>query len=146
MATHAERRVLPYTPKQMFALVADVERYPEFLPWCRASRITRREGDVLYADLVIGFKMFRERFTSKVTMAPSSIIKVDYIKGPMRHLNNHWRFEPHDDGCLIDFYVDFEFHSAFLERAIGLLFHEASRRMVSAFETRAKKLYGAPRK
>ena len=142
MATHAERRALPYTPAQMYALVADVERYPEFLPWCRAARITRRDGDVLYADLVIGFKMFRERFSSKITLSPPDSVHVDYIKGPMRHLNNHWRFEPHEKGCVIDFRVDFEFRSALLQSAIGLLFNEAVRRMVAAFEARAKALYG----
>ena len=143
MATHAERRALPYTSEQMYALVADVERYPEFLPWCRAARITRRDGDVLYADLVIGFKVFRERFTSKVTLSPPDSVHVEYIKGPMRHLNNHWRFEPHDKGCIIDFYVDFEFRSALLQAAIGLLFNEAVRRMVAAFEARARVLYGS---
>ena len=143
MATHAERRALPYTPEQMYALVADVGRYPEFLPWCRAARVTLRDGDVLHADLVIGFKIFRERFTSKVTLSPPDRIHVEYIKGPMRHLNNHWRFEPHDKGCIIDFYVDFEFRSALLQGAIGLLFNEAVRRMVAAFETRAKALYGS---
>ncbi len=142
MATHAERRVLSYSPAQMYALVADVERYPEFLPWCRAARITRRDGDVLYADLVIGFKMFRERFSSKVTLSPPDSVHVDYIKGPMRHLNNHWRFEPHEKGCVIDFQVDFEFRSKLLQSAIGLLFNEAVRRMVAAFEARAKALYG----
>ena len=142
MATHAERRALPYTPEQMYALVADIERYPDFLPWCRAARITRREGDVLYADLIIGFKIFRERFTSKVTLSPPDSVHVDYVKGPMRHLNNQWHFEPHDDGCVIDFHVDFEFRSRLLQGAIGLLFNEATRRMVSAFETRAKALYG----
>ena len=146
MATHAERRALPYTQEQMYALVADVERYPEFLPWCRAARITRRDGDVLYADLVIGFKVFRERFTSKVTLSPPDSVHVEYIKGPMRHLNNHWRFEPHDKGCIIDFYVDFEFRSALLQAAIGLLFNEAVRRMVAAFEARARVLYGSPTK
>ncbi len=143
MATHAERRALPYTPDQMYALVADIERYPDFLPWCRAARITRREGDVLYADLIIGFKIFRERFTSKVTLSPPDSVHVDYVKGPMRHLNNHWHFEPHDDGCVIDFHVDFEFRSRLLQGAVGLLFNEAVRRMVSAFETRAKALYGS---
>ena len=142
MATHAERRALSYTPDQMFALVADVEHYPDFLPWCRAARITRRDGNVIHADLVIGFKMFRERFSSKVTLIPPHQIHVDYVKGPMRHLNNHWRFEPHEKGCLIDFHVDFELRSALLDAAIGLLFHEAARRMVSAFEARAKALYG----
>ncbi len=146
MATHAERRALPYTQEQMYALVADVERYPEFLPWCRAARITRRDGDVLYADLVIGFKVFRERFTSKVTLNPPDSVHVEYINGPMRHLNNHWRFEPHDKGCIIDFYVDFEFRSALLQAAIGLLFNEAVRRMVAAFEARARVLYGSPAK
>jgi coenzyme Q-binding protein COQ10 len=144
MATHAERRALPYTPDQMYALVVDIERYPDFLPWCRAARITRRDGDVLYADLVIGFRMFRERFSSKVSLSPPHSIHVDYIKGPMRHLNNHWRFEPREDGCLIDFHVDFELRSAILDRAIGMLFHEAARRMVSAFEKRARAIYGPP--
>ena len=142
MATHAEHRTLSYTPEQIYALVADIERYPEFLPWCRAARVTERDGNVIHADLVIGFKIFRERFTSKVTLTPPHEIHVDYVKGPMRHLNNRWHFEPHDKGCQIDFYVDFEFRSALLQAAIGLLFHEAVRRMVSAFETRAKALYG----
>ncbi len=144
MATHAERRALPYTPQQMYALVADIDRYPDFLPWCIAARVTRRDGDVIYADIVIGFKMFRERFSSKVTLRPPDSIQVDYIKGPMRYLNNHWRFEPHGQGCLIDFYVDFEFRSTLLQGVIGLLFNEAARLMVSAFEARAKALYGSP--
>ena len=142
MATHAEKRVLPYGPEQLFDLVADIERYPEFLPWCRAARITRREGDVLHADLVIGFKVFRERFTSKVTLRKPDAVDVQYVTGPMRYLNNHWRFAPHERGCLIDFYIDFEFRSAIVQRVIGVLFNEAARRMVSAFEARAKQLYG----
>ena len=144
MATHAEKRVLPYSPEQLFDLVADIERYPEFLPWCRAARITRREGDVVYADLVIGFKVFRERFTSKVTLCKPNAVDVQYVTGPMRYLNNHWRFVPHERGCLIDFYIDFEFRSAIVQRVIGVLFNEAARRMVSAFEARAKQLYGPP--
>ena len=144
MPTHAEKRVLPYAPEQLYGLVADVERYPEFLPWCRAARVTRREENVVYADLIIGFKVFRERFTSKVTLDPPAAIGVQYVKGPMRHLNNQWRFEPHPEGCLIDFYVEFEFRSALLQRVIGVLFNEAVRRMVSAFEARARALYGAP--
>ena len=144
MPTHAEKRVLPYAPEQLYGLVADVERYPEFLPWCRAARVTRREENVVYADLIIGFKVFRERFTSKVTLDPPAAIGMQYVKGPMRHLNNQWRFEPHPEGCLIDFYVEFEFRSALLQRVIGVLFNEAVRRMVSAFEARARALYGAP--
>ncbi len=145
MSSHAEQRVLPYTPDQLFELVADVERYPEFLPWCRASRVTRREGEVIHADLVIGFKLFRERFTSKVTLDRPDRIDVEYIEGPMRRLVNHWRFIAQDDGgTMIDFYVDFEFRSVILQLAIGALFNEAVRRMVSAFETRAHAIYGSP--
>ena len=145
MPTHAEQRVLPYAPAQLFDLVAAVDKYPEFLPWCRAARITKREGDVITADLVIGFKVFRERFTSKVTLDRPDRIDVVYVKGPMRHLNNHWRFIAQDDGgTMIDFYVDFEFRSAILQKAIGALFNEAVRRMVAAFEARAHAIYGSP--
>ena len=143
MPTHAEKRVLPYTPEQLFDLVATVERYPEFLPWCLASRITRREENVIYADLVIGFRMARERFSSKVTLHHPDRIDVKYLKGPMRYLNNHWRFTPRENGgCLVDFYVDFEFRSVVLQKLIGVLFNEAVRRMVDAFDARARDLYG----
>lgn len=146
MPTHAERRVLPYRPEQLFDLVADIERYPEFLPWCIAARIKRREGDVILADLVIGFKMIRERFTSRVRLdRPNLRIDVAYTEGPFRYLNNHWIFEPAPhDSCLLDFFVDFEFRSALLQKVIGVLFNEAVRRMVAAFEARARALYGQP--
>ncbi|WP_044564436.1 type II toxin-antitoxin system RatA family toxin [Azospirillum sp. B4] len=145
MPTHAEKRVLPYTPEQLFQLVADVEKYPEFLPWAVAARIRRREGDTFWADLVIGFKMVRERFTSKVTLSePGRRIDVAYTDGPFHYLNNHWIFEPHADGCLLDFYVDFEFRNVILQKIIGALFGEAVRRMVAAFEGRAHQLYGTP--
>lgn len=143
MPTHSEKRVLPYTPQQLFALVADVERYPEFLPWAVACRIRRREGKVIWADLVIGFKMVRERFTSKVTLdEAANRIDVEYADGPFHYLHNHWIFIPHPDGCLIDFYVDFEFRNPLLQKIIGALFGEAVRRMVAAFESRARQLYG----
>jgi len=144
MPTHAERRVLPYRPDQLFDLVADIERYPEFLPWCVGVRIRERKEDSVVADLIIGFKMIRERFTSRVKLdRPGLRIDVAYAEGPFRYLNNHWLFEPMPDGhCRIDFYVDFEFRSHLLQRIIGALFNEAVRRMVSAFENRAKKLYG----
>lgn len=143
MPTHAEKRHLPYTPEQLWDLVAGVERYPEFLPWCSASRITRRDGNVFFADLVISFKVFRERFESKVTLQPKTGIDVEYIDGPFKYLNNHWRFEPAPDGgCIVDFYVDFEFRSKMLQRLIGILFDEAVRRMVGAFVARARTLYG----
>jgi coenzyme Q-binding protein COQ10 len=144
MPTHAEKRILPYGPEQLFDLVADVERYPEFLPWCRAARIRRREGEVIVADLVIGFRMVQERFTSRVRLRRPDRIDVEYTHGPLRYLNNHWNFLPHEQGCMIDFYVDFEFRSKMLQKLIGALFNEAVRRMVSAFEARADALYGGP--
>src|SRR5688572_30401039 len=138
MPTHAERRHLPYTPEQLFDLVAQVERYPEFLPWCLAVRIRSREGNVFVADLVIGFRMVREKFTSRVVLDRPRRIDVVYTHGPLRYLNNHWIFEPAPDGgCVIDFFVDFEFHSKLLQKLIGALFNEAVRRMVDAFEGRA---------
>jgi len=140
--THAERRVLPYTREQLFDLVADVERYPEFLPWCLAAKVRRREGRVIHADLVIGFRMVRERFTSRVELTPPNRIDVAYAEGPFKHLTNHWIFEPAAGGCEIDFYVDFEFRNRVLQKLIEVLFHEAVRRMVSAFESRARTLYG----
>ena len=143
MPTHAEKRVLACSPRQLFDLVADIERYPDFLPWCVAARIRKREGNLVTADLVIGFKIFRERFTSRVRLDPeASRIDVAYEEGPFKYLNNHWVFEPHPQGCAVDFYVDFEFRSRILQRLIEPLFSEAVRRMVAAFEARARKLYG----
>jgi coenzyme Q-binding protein COQ10 len=144
MPTHAEHRVLPYTPEQMYALVADIERYPEFLPWCVAARLRERRADFVSADLVIGFKMFRERFTSNVKLDPPGRIDVTYAEGPFRYLNNSWMFERVPGGCRIDFFVDFEFKSRVLQKVIEVLFGEAVKRMVAAFEGRARQLYGAP--
>jgi coenzyme Q-binding protein COQ10 len=143
MPTHAEKRYLPYTQQQLFQLVAKVEDYPKFLPWCTACRITKRDGATFYADLVVSFKMFRERFSSRVTLHPHYRVDVAYLDGPFRYLNNHWVFVPAEDGgCIIDFYVDFEFRSRMLQKLIGLLFNEAVKRMVGAFEARARELYG----
>ena len=145
MPTHKEKRVLPYTPEQLYGLVIDIERYPEFLPWCLGARIRTRQDDLIVADLIIGFKMFRERFTSRVAPdAEAQRIDVTYAEGPFKYLENHWIFEDHPEGCLIDFYVDFEFRSKLLQKVIETLFHEAVRRMVAAFETRARHLYGVP--
>ncbi|MBY0431241.1 MAG: type II toxin-antitoxin system RatA family toxin [Rhodospirillales bacterium] len=143
MPTHAEKRYLPYTPEQLFDMVADVEKYPQFLPWAVAARIKKREDDVIWADLMIGFKMIRERFTSKVTLNRPHRVDVVYTEGPFKYLNNHWTFEPAEDGgTVIDFYVDFEFHSRILQTVMNALFNEAVKLMVSAFEKRAQKLYG----
>jgi coenzyme Q-binding protein COQ10 len=144
MPTHAEQRVLPFTPEQLFALVADIERYPEFLPWCVGARIRERRPDLVVADLIIGFKMFRERFTSRVALDPPRQIDVTYAEGPFRYLNNHWSFTPVPGGCRIDFFVDFAFKSRLMQRVIEVLFGEAVRRMVGAFEARARDLYGGP--
>ena len=144
MPTHKEKRVLPYTPEQLYGLVIDIERYPEFLPWCMGARVKTRREDLIVADLVIGFRMFRERFTSRVRPDDAGRrIDVTYAEGPFKYLENHWVFEEHPEGCLIDFYVDFEFRSKLLQKLIESLFHEAVRRMVAAFETRARDLYGA---
>ncbi len=144
MPTHAEQRTLPYACEQMFDLVADVERYPEFLPWCTAARIRSRQDNVFWADLMVGFKMVRERFTSRVELDRPHRINVEYTEGPFRYLNNHWVFYPQDDGgCLIDFYIDFEFRNRMLQRLMGALFNEAVGMMVHAFEKRAENLYGA---
>ncbi len=145
MPTHAEKKHLPYTPEQLFDLVADVERYPDFLPWCSACRVTSREENVFYADLVIGYKMIRESFRSRVTALKPDHIHVQYLSGPMKHLSNHWRFIKEPDGsCTIDFFVEFEFKNILLQKLIQLFFDEAVKKMVGAFEGRAKDLYGQP--
>jgi coenzyme Q-binding protein COQ10 len=144
MPTHAEERVLLYTPEQLFALVADIERYPEFLPWCVGARIKERQANFIVADLIIGFRMFRERFTSRVSLCPPRRIDVAYAEGPFRYLNNHWTFTQVAGGSKVGFFVDFEFKSRLLQRLIEVLFSEAVRRMVGAFEKRARDLYGDP--
>lgn len=151
MLTHIEQKVLPYTPEQMFDLVAAVDQYKDFAPWCVASRITKRESDtVFYADLIVGYKMFRERFSSKVVLErpsqerPGSIY-IEYLRGPLKHLTNQWRFIREPDGsCLIDFSVEFEFKNMALQSLANLFFQEVIKRMVDAFEERACEIYGAP--
>jgi coenzyme Q-binding protein COQ10 len=145
MPTHAEKKLLPYTREQLFDLVADIERYPEFLPWCVGARIRERHENEILGDLLIGYKMVRERFTSRVVLHRPDRIDVSYSEGPFKYLNNHWLFLPQPDGrCLIDFYVDFEFRSKMLQGLIAMFFNEAVKRMVAAFEARARKLYGEP--
>jgi coenzyme Q-binding protein COQ10 len=147
MPSHRETRTLPYTPEQVFDLVADVERYPEFLPWCVGARVRERSESTILADLMIGFKMIRERYTSRVVLDRPNRIDVEYgHEGPFRHLENQWAFKPAPGGCEVEFFLDFEFKSRMLQRLIGVLFQEAVRRMVSAFEARARALYGAPAK
>jgi len=144
---HSETKHLPYTAVQMYDLVADVARYPEFLPWTAAARIRSRSpiaggGEVMEADLVISFKVFRERFGSRVTLLPTeSRILTEYIDGPFKHLKSVWTFQDTPTGCDVSFEVDFEFRNPILAGLIGLVFNEAMTRVVRAFESRAAKLY-----
>ncbi len=148
MPTHTEKRILPYTPDQIYDLVADVTRYPEFLPWTAAARIRARKDlgagrEEVLADLVISFKVFRERFGSRVVLDPvARRIDTEYLDGPFRYLNSHWKIEPHEQGCEVEFFVDFEFKNPVLQKLIGVVFNQAMERIVRAFEERAAKLYG----
>ena len=142
--------MVPYTAEQLFDLVADVGKYPQFLPWCVAARVRSATATELVADLTIGFGPFRESFTSRVTLDRSRQIQVRYENGPFRYLNNQWGFTPHTlpdrntVGCVVQFFVDFEFRSRILQAAIGVVFNEAVRRMVNAFLKRAGDVYGPP--
>ena len=148
MPTHSETRELPYTAQQMYDLVADVASYPEFLPWTAAARIKSRDdkGDheVMDADLVISFKVFRERFTSRVVLWPEpKKIDTEYLDGPFKHMKSNWHFEDAEEGrCKVHFFVDFEFRNMVLQKIIGVVFNEAMQRVVRAFEKRAAALYG----
>lgn len=144
MPRHAETRTVPWRDEQLFDLVADVARYPEFLPWCVGARIRSRSEALMIADLTIGFGPFRESFTSRVSLDRPRLITVAYENGPFRYLTNRWAFEPRGEGCRIDFHVDFEFRSRVLQAAIGVVFHEATRRMVGAFLRRAAVVHGRP--
>jgi len=142
MPTHAEIKKSPYSAAQMYDLVADVASYPDFLPWCIATRIRSNDGTLMVADMVIGFKMIREKYTSEVTMEKGRKVNVVYKNGPFKYLNSHWIFEDEEDGgCTIDFFVDFEFRSALLQKVMGAVFNEAVQLMMSAFEKRAIELY-----
>ncbi len=146
MTSHAEIRYLPYTAKEMFDLVADISAYPEFLPWCAAARVRKeaQKGNVkqIEADLVISFKVFREKFGSRVLLDSSKfIIETDYIDGPFRYLHSVWSFKNSEQGCEVQFSVDFEFKNAMFQSVIGLVFNDAMQRIVRAFERRASELY-----
>ncbi|MBY6005732.1 type II toxin-antitoxin system RatA family toxin [Salipiger bermudensis] len=148
MPTHSETKHLPYSAQQMYDLVADVGSYPEFLPWTAAARIrsTEDKGDhtVMLADLVISFKVFRERFGSRVTLYPEQKkIDTEYLDGPFKHMISKWEFEDKPDGGVdVHFFVDFEFKNRILQGAAGMFFYEAMQRIVRAFERRAAELYG----
>ncbi|MBV9527900.1 type II toxin-antitoxin system RatA family toxin [Sphingomonas sp.] len=143
MPRHSETRHLPYTPEQLFDLVADVRHYDQFLPWVVAVRVRSSTEQQTIADLVVGFNAFKERFTSKVTKERPNRILVDYIEGPLKYLHNEWRFErAADNGTNLFFSVDFAFKSRLFETLAGSMFDRALRRMTAAFEQRAATLYG----
>jgi len=146
MPIHSETRTLPYTSLQMYELVADVARYPEFLPWCAAARIRSRRDtgttEEVLADLVISFKVFRERFGSRVMLDPENLhIGTEYLDGPFRYLKSTWDFKDVEGGAEVAFYVDFAFRNAILRGIAGVVFNEAMQRVVRAFERRAAELY-----
>ena len=148
MNTFATRRRIAYSPRQMYDLVADIERYPEFLPLCETLKVRRREvvggHDVLVADMGVGYKAIRENFTSRVTLVPEERrIQVAYIDGPFRFLDNRWVFHSHPTGgCEVEFHIAYEFKSKMLELLVGGLFDAAFRRFSQAFEERARLIYG----
>ena len=146
MPRHSETRHLPYTPDQLFALVADVEHYPEFLPWVVAVRVRSSSEKETIADLVVGFSAFKERFTSRVVKDKPHRICVDYVEGPLKYLHNEWSFDrAADGGSEVHFSVDFAFRSRLFESLAGAMFDRALRRMTDAFEQRAAALYGSNR-
>lgn len=143
MPRHSETRILPYSPEQMFDLVADVKRYQEFLPWVAATRIRSDGETAMVADLVVGFRSLKETFTSRVNKHRPDRIVIDYVEGPLKHLHNSWEFHPDGSGgTRIDFCVDFAFRSRIFETLAGQMFDRALRRMIGAFEERAHQLYG----
>ncbi len=142
----------PFSPAQLFALVADVEKYPQFLPWCRAARILKRDAAGMEAELVISFSAFTESYVSRVDLSPplqehgEGRIAVTMLRGPFNHLTNHWRFTPLPDGLgtRIELALDFKFRSRLLDSLIGTVFERATLKMTKAFKERAEALY-APR-
>lgn len=148
MRTFEHIHRVPHSAGDMFALVADVDRYPEFVPLCRALRVrsrSERDGrEVLIADMTVAYKMFRENFTSQVSLDPGRLeIVVEYLSGPFRHLENRWRFKPLDeDSCEVDFYLAYEFKSRSLQLLMGSVFEAAFSRFAEAFERRADEVYG----
>jgi len=142
MPRHSERRLLPYPPEAMFDLVADIERYPEFLPWCCGAKIRGKQGNQIVADLTAGTRGFKKTFTSIVDMERPRRISVSYGGGLLETLSNEWEFVPREGGCEVTFFIEFSFRSPLYARMAGTVFDKAFRVMVAAFEQRAEQLYG----
>lgn len=144
MPGHRETRRLPYSPEQMFDLVADVQAYGEFLPWVSGIRVRSDSETEMVADMIVGFKGLRETFTSRVTKQRPESVHVDYMDGPLSHLSNDWRFrDDGEGGVLVDFEVDFAFRNKLFEMLAGQMFDKALRKMIGAFEARAAELYSS---
>lgn len=143
MPSHTETRILPYSAEQLFDLVMDIEKYPEFLPWCLGARVKSRTKDAVEADVIIGYKVFREKFSSRVHFTRPKTIEVEYMQGPMRHLLNKWEFKNLKSGeCRVEFYVDFSMRARLFESLVDQFFHRVLVKMINAFESRALQLYG----
>ena len=141
MPSHTEQQLSPYSPQQLFDLVADIEKYPKFLPWCRAARIIERTENKFLGELVISFAHITESYTSRVTLSTPHSIDVVMVKGPFEYLTNKWKFTPIENGTRIDLALDFKFRSRILEKLIGSLFSKATNKMAGAFKKRADELY-----
>ena len=151
MPSFSTRRRVPFTPRQMYDLVADVEKYPQFLPLTESTRIRRRDikdgHEVLVADMTAGYKAIRETFVTEATLFPEiPKVEVRYIDGPFSRLQNRWLFVPTASGCEIDFFIDYEFKSRLLGIVVGAVFDQAFRKFAEAFEARARAVYGTPAK
>jgi coenzyme Q-binding protein COQ10 len=151
MPSFRTTREVRHSPDRMFDLVADVERYPEFLPLCESLRVLRREpGDgegreTIVADMGVGYKAIREHFTTRVILdRPARKIAVTYVEGPFRHLDNRWTFREGPKGCTVEFYITYEFKSRMLGLLMGSMFEKAFGRFAEAFERRADQVYGVP--
>jgi coenzyme Q-binding protein COQ10 len=142
---HKEVRALPWSAEQMYDLVTDVARYPEFLPWVAAIRVRQNSDTEMLADMIVGFKAIKETFTSRVVKSRATEVHVDYVDGPLRYLRNDWSFKQDaaTGGCQIEFAVDFEFKNRLFETLAGQYFDKALRKMTDAFVERAGALYGA---
>ncbi|MCE3230634.1 MAG: ratA [Alphaproteobacteria bacterium] len=139
MPRYSERKVLPYPPEMLYAIVADVGRYPEFLPWVLAADVLKPTDQGFLADLTVGYKFFQDTYRSEVILTPHKRIDIKYIKGPFKHLHNHWIFTPApSQGVEVDFFIDFEFQSSLFQGMIQTVFTEAVKKMIFAFEERAK--------
>ena len=139
---HEEQRIIKHTPSNLFKLVSDVKRYPEFLPWCLGARVKNNRKNNFEADLIIGFKIYKEIYSSEISLDNiNKKIIVNYKDGPFEYLENYWVFKDNKNGCEVQFMVDFKFKSIFLQTLMETLFSEAVRRMVGAFEKRANELY-----